>query len=77
LACGSEEHHFDADDLYEYLRALRRVIEPEAPRSLPGSEIERLPLTVGATAARRDANACMENNHKSGGDGSGAAHLLA
>jgi len=31
---GSEERHFDADDLYECLRAFRRVIEPDGFRVL-------------------------------------------
>jgi len=31
---GGEERHFDADDLYQCLRAFRRVIEPEGFRVL-------------------------------------------
>src|SRR5262249_44702653 len=31
---GSEARHFDADDLYECLRAFRRVIEPDGFRVL-------------------------------------------
>jgi hypothetical protein len=31
---ASEERHFDADDLYECLRAFRRVIEPDGFRVL-------------------------------------------